>query len=179
MTTADAELFGSSGSSAPTGRFNAGTADRINNLQLGVELLDGARIAPGDTWSFNEFVGAAGRPSAACSAPVIMDGKYEEESAAAFQVSDDRLQRRLGGGYQDRRAPRARLYISRYPDGRDANVNYPDVDLKLVNDTPRWIVIKASYDESAFPSACSGPGRAPRRERRRRAQGDRAAEDRA
>ena len=27
------------------------------------------------------------------------------------------------------------LYISHYPQGRDATVNYPDTDLKFVNDT--------------------------------------------
>jgi hypothetical protein len=37
-------------------------------------------------------------------------------------------------------------------------VNYPDVDLKLVNDTPRMIVIKASYDESGILVRLLGAG---------------------
>jgi vancomycin resistance protein YoaR len=53
------------------------------------------------------------------------------------------------------------LYISRYPDGRDATVNYPDVDLKLVNTTPRAIVLKTSYDESGILVRVLGGG--PRR----------------
>jgi vancomycin resistance protein YoaR len=34
------------------------------------------------------------------------------------------------------------LYISHYPQGRDATVNYPDVDLKFVNDTTHWLLLR-------------------------------------
>jgi hypothetical protein len=34
------------------------------------------------------------------------------------------------------------LYISHYPLGRDATVNYPDVDLRFVNDTRRWLLLR-------------------------------------
>ena len=32
------------------------------------------------------------------------------------------------------------LYISHYPLGRDATVNYPDLDLKFTNDTDNWLL---------------------------------------
>ena len=32
------------------------------------------------------------------------------------------------------------LYISHYPLGRDATVNYPDTDLRFVNDTGHWLL---------------------------------------
>jgi vancomycin resistance protein YoaR len=34
------------------------------------------------------------------------------------------------------------LYISHYPLGRDATVDYPDIDLKFVNDTPHWLLLR-------------------------------------
>jgi len=34
------------------------------------------------------------------------------------------------------------LYISHYPLGRDATVNYPDTDLRFVNDTPHWLLVR-------------------------------------
>ena len=34
------------------------------------------------------------------------------------------------------------LYISHYPQGRDATVNYPDVDLQFVNDTGNWLLLR-------------------------------------
>ena len=34
------------------------------------------------------------------------------------------------------------LYISHYPLGRDATVDYPNVDLKFVNNTPHWLLLR-------------------------------------
>src|SRR5439155_6275680 len=34
------------------------------------------------------------------------------------------------------------LYISHYPQGRDATVDYPDVDLRFVNDTRHWLLLR-------------------------------------
>ena len=40
------------------------------------------------------------------------------------------------------------LYISHYPQGRDATVNYPDLDLKFVNDTGRWLLLRTFVGSS-------------------------------
>jgi hypothetical protein len=40
------------------------------------------------------------------------------------------------------------LYISHYPQGRDATVNYPDTDLKFVNDTPHWLLLRTFVGSS-------------------------------
>ena len=42
------------------------------------------------------------------------------------------------------------LYISHYPQGRDATVNYPDVDLRFVNDTPHWILLRTFVGSSSL-----------------------------
>ncbi len=41
----------------------------------------------------------------------------------------------------DRRTNHA-LYISHYPLGRDATVNYPDLDLRFTNDTENWLLLR-------------------------------------
>ena len=41
----------------------------------------------------------------------------------------------------DRRTNHA-LYIDHYPLGRDATVNYPDLDLVFTNDTDRWLLLR-------------------------------------
>ena len=159
MTTAQARALRVERQLASYATLYAGTADRINNLQLSIEILDGARIAPGATWSFNEFVGPRTAERGFRSAPVIMDGKYEEGiGGGVSQVATTVFNAAWEAGIEiAERRPHA-LYISRYPDGRDATVNYPDVDLKLVNDTPRWIVLKASYDESGILVRLLGGG---------------------
>jgi vancomycin resistance protein YoaR len=159
MTTADAKALRVERQLASYATLYAGTADRINNLQLAIELLDGARIAPGATWSFNEFVGPRTEERGFRVAPVIMDGKYEEGvGGGVSQVATTVFNAAWEAGIKIGERHAHALYISRYPDGRDATVNYPDVDLKLVNDTPRWIVIKGSYDESGILVRLLGAG---------------------
>jgi len=162
LTTADAKTLRVERQLASYSTLYAGTADRINNLQLAIEILDGARIAPGETWSFNEFVGPRTEERGFRTAPVIMDGKYAEGvGGGVSQVATTVFNAAWEAGIKIGERHAHALYISRYPDGRDATVNYPDVDLKLVNDTPRWIVIKTSYDESGIVVRLLGGG--PRR----------------
>ena len=42
------------------------------------------------------------------------------------------------------------LYISHYPQGRDATVNYPDLDLKFVNDTEKWLLLRTFVGASSL-----------------------------
>jgi vancomycin resistance protein YoaR len=42
------------------------------------------------------------------------------------------------------------LYISHYPQGRDATVNYPDTDLKFRNDTGHWVLLRTFVGASAL-----------------------------
>jgi vancomycin resistance protein YoaR len=159
LTTADARALRIERQLAGYSTLYAGTADRINNLQLAIEILDGARIAPGATWSFNDFVGPRTAERGFRSAPVIMNGEYAEGiGGGVSQVATTVFNAAWEAGIKIGERHAHALYISRYPDGRDATVNYPDVDLKLVNDTPRWIVIKASYDESGILVRLLGAG---------------------
>jgi vancomycin resistance protein YoaR len=137
----------------------SGTSDRIRNLQLAIGLLDGARIAPGATWSFNEHVGPRTEERGFRSAPVIIDGEYEEGiGGGVSQVATTVFNAAWEAGIKIAERTAHALYISRYPTGRDATVNYPDVDLKLRNDTKRWIVIKGGYDESGILVRLLGGG---------------------
>jgi vancomycin resistance protein YoaR len=42
------------------------------------------------------------------------------------------------------------LYISHYPLGRDATVNYPNIDLKFVNDTGHWLLLRTFVGASSL-----------------------------
>jgi len=42
------------------------------------------------------------------------------------------------------------LYIDHYPLARDATVNYPDLDLRFVNDTPGWLLVRTFVGSSSL-----------------------------
>jgi hypothetical protein len=48
------------------------------------------------------------------------------------------------------------LYISHYPLGRDATVNYPDIDLKFVNDTGHWLLLRTWVGSSSLTAVLYG-----------------------
>jgi vancomycin resistance protein YoaR len=142
LTTPEAQRLGITRSLASYSTAYAGTADRIHNLQLAVSLIDGALVAPGEAFSLNERVGERTVERGFRPAPVIIGAEYEEGvGGGVSQVATTVFNAAWEAGLKIlERAPHS-LYISRYPDGRDATVNYPDLDLKFRNDTGHWLVV--------------------------------------
>jgi vancomycin resistance protein YoaR len=122
--------------------FYSGTADRINNLQLAVSLIDGTLVSPGGTFSLNEAVGPRTTERGFRPAPVIIGAEYEEGvGGGVSQVATTTFNAAWEAGLKIVERNPHSLYISRYPLGRDATVNYPDLDLKFRNDTGHWLVV--------------------------------------
>ena len=87
-----------------------GTPGRLHNVQLVAELIDGALVAPGARFSFNQTTGERNEAKGFEEAPVIINGELESGiGGGVCQVSTTRLQRRVRGGPLDRQAhePRA------------------------------------------------------------------------
>jgi vancomycin resistance protein YoaR len=144
LTTERAQSLGITRVLATYTTAYAGTADRIHNLQLGVRFLDGALVAPGATFSFNERVGERTEARGFRAAPVIINGEYEDGiGGGVSQVATTVFNAAWEAGLRITTRAAHALYISRYPLGRDATVNFPDLDLKFVNDTGGWIVVRA------------------------------------
>jgi vancomycin resistance protein YoaR len=142
LTTADAQAMGIERRLASYTTAYAGTSDRITNLQLGVSLVSGALVAPGGTFSFNERVGERTVERGFRPAPVIIKDEYEEDvGGGVSQVATTVFNAAWEAGLKIVERNPHSLYISRYQLGRDATVNYPDLDLKFVNDTPEWIYV--------------------------------------
>ncbi|MEX2210156.1 MAG: VanW family protein [Gaiellaceae bacterium] len=156
-TTAAARAMGITGTLASYSTFYAGSADRNHNLQLAVSLLDGSLVEPGGTFSLNDAVGERTAERGFRSAPVIVGGEYEEDiGGGVSQVATTIFNAAWDGGLKiAERNPHA-LYISRYPLGRDATINYPDLDLKFVNDTNKWILVKGWSTSSGITVALYG-----------------------
>jgi vancomycin resistance protein YoaR len=143
-STAEAEAMGIKTTLAVYSTYYAGSADRIHNLQLAVSLLDGTLVPPGGTFSLNDAVGERTEARGFRVAPVIVGGEYEEAvGGGTSQVATTIFNAAWEAGLKiSERNPHA-LYIARYPAGRDATVNYPNLDLKFVNDTKRWILVRS------------------------------------
>ena len=129
----------------------SGTYDRIRNLQLAVAALDGTLIAPGKEFSFNREVGPRTKEKGYRPAPVIINGEYKDGvGGGVSQVATTVFNAVWEAGLKITGRTAHALYISRYPLGRDATVNYPEIDLRFLNDTKGWIYVRARYDETGI-----------------------------
>ena len=142
-TTADAKAMGITGVVASYTTTYGGTPGRLNNVQLVSELIDGTLIAPGATFSFNETTGERTAEKGFQEAPVIINGELQNGlGGGVCQVSTTVFNAAYEGGLPIAARTNHALYISHYPTGRDATVNYPDLDMRFTNDTGRWLLLR-------------------------------------
>ena len=142
LTSAKAQAMGITSVLSSYSTPYSGTADRITNLQLAVSHIDGTLVAPGGTFSLNDAVGPRTLERGFRVAPVIIGGEYEEDvGGGVSQVATTVFNAAWEAGVKIVERNPHSLYISRYQLGRDATVNYPDLDLKFRNDTGRWLIV--------------------------------------
>jgi len=142
-TTAQARSLGITTRISSYETIYGGDPNRIHNVQLVARLIDGKLIAPGATFSFNRATGARTASKGFLEAPVIINGEVTTGlGGGVCQVSTTVFNAAYEAGLNITERTNHALYISHYPQGRDATVDYPDVDLKFVNDTAHWIQLR-------------------------------------
>ena len=142
-TTKEALAMGIDTRMASYKTYNSGTWDRITNLRLGVTYLDDTLVPPGGTFSLNDAIGERTEERGFRSAPVIIGTRYEEEvGGGTSQVATTVFNTAWEAGLRITERNPHSLYISRYPLGRDATVYWPSLDLRFVNDTQSWVLVK-------------------------------------
>lgn len=150
-TTADAQAMGITGTVGGYETFYGGIANRIHNVQLVAHLVDHKFIAPGETFSFNGTTGERSAAKGFLEAPVIVNGELQTGlGGGVCQVSTTVFNAAYEAGLPITSRTNHALYISHYPLARDATVDYPSVDLKFVNDTKHWLLLRTWVGPSSL-----------------------------
>jgi vancomycin resistance protein YoaR len=156
-STEEARAMGIEGLVAGYQTFYGGEPNRIHNVQLVSHLVDGHVIAPGAVFSFNQATGARTAEKGFKEAPVIINGELQTGlGGGVCQVSTTVFNAAYEAGLPIVSRTNHALYISHYPQGRDATVNYPDIDLKFVNDTGHWLLLRTWVGSSSLTVALYG-----------------------
>jgi vancomycin resistance protein YoaR len=161
-TTQDARAMGINEVVGSYTTTYGGTPGRLHNVQLVAELIDGAMIAPGARFSFNETTGERNAAKGFEEAPVIINGELESGiGGGVCQVSTTVFNAAFEAGLSIEKRTNHALYISHYPLGRDATVNYPDLDLVFRNDTEHWLLLRTFVSPGSLTVNLYGtsPGR--------------------
>jgi hypothetical protein len=139
-----------------TTRYEAGQP-RVTNIRRMARTVDGTLIAPGAQFSLNGIVGQRTEQGGYVKAPYIADGKIVPSvGGGVSQFSTTMYNAAYFAGLKvDTHQPHS-LYISRYPPGREATLNYPDIDLKWTNDTQAPILVRTFTDEGSVTVSLFG-----------------------
>jgi vancomycin resistance protein YoaR len=143
---------------------------RVTNIHLSADALHNAIVEPGATFSLNERLGPRTPEKGYVKAPILLrDGYGEDYGGGVSQLTTTLYNAAWFGGYVDVDHSPHRFYISRYPMGREATINYPSIDLKFRNDTSHGVLIRTSYSSTSITVALYGDneGRRVREENRR------------
>lgn len=129
-----------------------GTANRIANIARAAELINGTLLAPGEEFSFNHVVGERTEDRGFHVAKVVApDGTLQDDLGGGIcQVATTIFNAAFFAGLEITERKNHSLYFDTYPKGRDATVSWDGPDLRFLNDTGHWILIKAAATKTSL-----------------------------
>ncbi len=131
--------------------YHAAGEARVHNIHLAADVLNNTIVESGKLFSLNEKLGPRTPEKGYVKAPILVnDGFGEDYGGGVSQLTTTLFNAVFFGGYRDVEHSPHRFYISRYPMGREATINYPSVDLKFRNDTTHGLLIRASYSDTSI-----------------------------
>jgi vancomycin resistance protein YoaR len=117
---------------------------RTENITIAARTLNGTYVAPGKEFSLNAVLGQRTAAKGYNSAPVIVDGRLTKDYGGGISQLSTTLFNAVffSGARIEEHHPHS-FYISRYPEGREATISWPEVDNRFTNDTGYGILIQA------------------------------------
>jgi vancomycin resistance protein YoaR len=141
----------------------------VHNIHLAADVLNNTVVEPGQLFSLNDTLGPRTPEKGYVKAPILVnDGFGEDYGGGVSQLTTTVFNAVFFGGYRDVEHSPHRFYISRYPMGREATINYPSIDLKFRNDTTHGVLIRTGYSSTSITVTFYGDndGRTVREENR-------------
>jgi vancomycin resistance protein YoaR len=134
--------------------FIGSPSGRDHNIRLAASKFNGLVIAPGETFSFNRYLGEVSKEAGYDEAYVTMGEQLAIEVGGGIcQVSTTAFRAALRGGYPilERWAHYHRVgyyELRGHGPGLDATVYAPLLDFKFVNDRPTALLIETEIQEA-------------------------------
>ncbi len=130
--------------------------NRVHNIHLMADTVNGAIVMPGETFSLNDYVGQRTEekgylPAGAIIGPIIeccddpanIGGGVSQFTTTLYNAI-------FWSGLEDVKHTPHTLYITRYPEGIEATLGFPDPDLVFRNNTDSAIYIKTEYTDDSL-----------------------------
>jgi vancomycin resistance protein YoaR len=152
-----------------------GSADyRIHNIGVGMNILDGILIAPGEEFSFNQNIGSIDKRNGFVEGYAIIQNRTQLEFGGGICQDSTTLYRAVfWAGLPITERWGHSFYISWYDkyglgeegngSGMDATIFTGGPDFKFVNDTGHWLLMQSSSDPRSAVAQVAFYGTKPNR----------------
>ncbi len=143
LTTAEAQGLGVVERIAEFSSPLTPDAPRTENITIAADVVDGTLLLPGETFSLNGVLGQRTPEKGYKQAGVISGGKLTKDyGGGVSQLATTLFNGMFFAGLRDVEHKAHSLYFSRYPEGREATVAWPSVDLEFTNDAETGVLIE-------------------------------------
>lgn len=141
-----------------TTQYSSGAEARVNNIHTAADYLTNSIAkANGGTWSFNDVAGEATAERGYQDAGAIVGGEYSDAVGGGIcQVATTVFNAVYDAGYPVEERHNHSLRIESYPEGRDAAIAYPTLDLVWQNDTSSDVLLVMTYTNSSVTATLWG-----------------------
>ncbi len=124
---------------------------RVNNIQLFADIVNGAIVMPGETFELNEYVGERTAERGFVPAGTIIGGELVDTvGGGVSQFATTFYNALFWGGYEDIVHKPHSFYFTRYPEGIEATISWPEPKLEFRNDTENAILIVTEYTKTSI-----------------------------
>ena len=131
--------------------FHAAGEARVTNIHRIADLVRGAVIPPGGSFSVNEHVGRRTTENGFVAAGAIRNGEHVSEvGGGVSQFATTLFNAAYFAGLDITTYQAHSEYFDRYPRGREATMGFPNPDLVIENTTPYGVMIWTSYTGSSL-----------------------------
>ncbi|AZA14227.1 VanW like protein [Corynebacterium choanae] len=139
--------FTTSGFSGPSG----------TNIARVAQMVDGAVVVPGETFSLNGYTGPRGVAQGFVESGIILNGHADKAVGGGIsQFATTLYNAAYFAGMQDVTHTPHSYYISRYPAGREATVFEGAIDLQFKNTSPYPVLIRTNFGGGAITVSMYG-----------------------
>jgi vancomycin resistance protein YoaR len=131
---------------------------RVSNIHRAADIVNNTLVRPGETFSLNDRLGPRRCELGWVQAPAFAtdEGFYQECGGGVSQFSTTLFNATFFGGYQDVEHTPHSIFISRYPMGREATLNYGSIDNRFKNDSGSGVLIVTTHTATSVTVAYYG-----------------------
>ena len=126
--------------------FHAAGGARTVNIRLLADLLDDVLVRPGDEFSVNGTSGPRRCDDGFVPAGTIIRGELVDTCGGGVsQFGTTLMNAAFFAGLPLEQWQAHSFFISRYPAGREATLSYPELDVRFLNTTEGFVVLRTSH----------------------------------